>query len=391
MSAETMALDCPRAESCGGCAYRGIPYEEQLDIKNRFVLECLAVNGIRCGEYQGVVPPPLTEGYRNKMEYSFGDEVKDGPMNLGLHRKKSYLSVINTPGCLIVPDDFNLIRDETLLYMSGLVHGHYRKRFHSGFLRNLVLRRGENTGEILVNLITSGEEELDGAAFRDFILGLSVSGEVAGILHTVYTGKADKAGRDFTRVLYGRGHYFEEMLGLKFKVNAFSFFQTNTAAVEAMFKSAFSMIPELNGKEALDIYCGAGAISLAIAKSAAHVTGIEIVSDSVVAAKENAELNGMDNCDFLEGDALEMMEGLRVVPDFVCVDPPRMGMHPRALKKLISYNLPEILYISCNPKTFSENAAVFQENGYRVDSLRAFDNFPFTRHIELAGRIVRGK
>jgi 23S rRNA (uracil-5-)-methyltransferase RumA len=190
-------------------------------------------------------------------------------------------------------------------------------------------------------------------------------------------------------VLHGRDHFFEEMLGLRFRVNALSFFQTNTSAVEAMFTEAFDMLPELGGKSVYDVYCGTGAISLSLAGRAASVTGVELVSESVDAAKENAVLNGIDNCRFIEGDATAVLESLDERPDVLVVDPPRMGMHPKTLRRIMSYELPELLYISCNPKTFARDMAAMTGCGYALDALRAYDNFPYTRHTELAARIVR--
>jgi 23S rRNA (uracil-5-)-methyltransferase RumA len=339
--------------------------------------------------YPGVSPAPRTSAYRNRMDYSFGDEVKDGAMTLGLHKSGSYMSVIDTDGCLIVPGDFNVIRAAVLEWAHAAGHGFWHKRSHSGFLRSLVLRRGEATGELLVNLVTTSDEILDGRAFTDMILGLPTEGRVAGVLHTTYNGRADTVACDSMAILHGRDHYFEDMLGLRFRVNALSFFQTNTSAVEAMFTEAFSMLPWLEGKSVCDIYCGTGTISLSLARRAASVTGIEIIPESVEAARENAELNGIDNCRFILGDALEALESLENRPDVIVVDPPRMGMHPKALKKIMSYGLPELLYISCNPKTFARDMAAMQEFGYRLDTLRAYDNFPYTRHTELAARIVR--
>ena len=194
ISRKTQA-SCPHSEVCGGCTYQGMPYEEQLTLKNKQVLDLLLKEGVRCGSYTGAAPSPHITGYRNKMEYSFGDTVKDGPMTLGLHRRKSYLSVINTEGCLSVPSDFNLIRDETLRYMREKGHGFYRKRFHQGFLRNLVLRRGERTGELLINLITTDEERLDEEGFVRFLLDLPTEEQIVGILHTTYNGKADTKAR----------------------------------------------------------------------------------------------------------------------------------------------------------------------------------------------------
>jgi 23S rRNA (uracil-5-)-methyltransferase RumA len=342
------------------------------------------------GAYCGIAPAPRAFAYRNRMDYSFGDEVKGGPMTLGLHKKGSYMSVIDTGGCLIVPDDFNVIRDAAIEWALASGHGFWHKRSHSGFLRSLVLRRGETTGELLINLVTTDEEVLDGEAFACMVTELPLDSAVAGILHTIYNGRADTVACDSMSVLYGRDHFFEGMLGLRFRVNALSFFQTNTSAVEAMFHEAFAMLPELDGMEVYDIYCGTGAISLALARRARSVTGVEIVPESVEAARENARLNGIENCRFIRGDALEALESMDGNPDLLTIDPPRMGMHPKALKKIMSYGLPELLYISCNPKTFARDMAAMEMYGYRLNRLRAYDNFPYTRHTELAARIVKG-
>ena len=384
-----MIASCVHSDRCGGCTYQGVDYEEQLAIKNAAVLEHLAENDVRCGEYAAISPSPNITGYRNKMEYSFGNEVKDGEMTLGLYRRKSYMSVIETDGCMIVTNDYDVIRKSVLKYMRDACHTHRHKKTREGFLRNLVIRRGEMTGELLVNLVTTDAETLDSDSFVGMLLGLNLKDEIVGIIHTTYCGKSDTVACDSMEVLHGRPYYYEEMLGLRYKVNAFAFFQTNTAAVEKMFSDAFELLPDLYSKNVFDLYCGTGAISLSIAENAGKVTGIELVPDSILAARENAEINGISNCRFLEGDALEVMDSLPERPDIVCVDPPRMGMHPKALQKLISYDLDEILYISCNPKTFSFDMAVLQNNGYRLDYLKPYDNFPFTKHTELISRIIK--
>jgi 23S rRNA (uracil-5-)-methyltransferase RumA len=383
------AHSCVHAEVCGGCFYRGVPYEEQLSMKNAQVLQLLLENNVTCGSYVGVSPAPRISAYRNKMEYSFGDEEKGGPMTLGLHRKRSYMSVLNTDGCLIVPDDFNIIRREVLTYMTERGHSFRHKRTHRGFLRNLVLRRGERTGELLINLVTTDEEALNEEEFCTFLLNLNTTDRIVGILHTIYCGRADTIGCDRVKTLHGRDYYQEHMMGLDFDVNAFSFFQTNISAVEAMFASALKLLPDTKDKTVFDIYCGTGTVSLAMAGNAKEVIGIEISADSVLAARRNAERNHIANCRFIEGDALEVLDQLHERPDVIVADPPRMGMHPKALKKIISYGLDEILYISCNPKTFCENMAVLAENGYRLDILCVCDNFPFTKHIELFSRIIK--
>jgi len=389
-------VNCPQAETCGGCAHRGVPYEMQLAEKSEDVLGFLVANGIPPDAYRGIHAAPAADAYRNKMEYSFGDEIKDGPLTLGLHKKGSYMAVIDTPGCRIVPEDFNRIRDAVADWARMSGHGFYHKRFHRGFLRNLVLRRGERTGELLVNLVTTSEEVLDEDAFTALILGAGTEDEIVGILHTVNDRRADVVAPDSVKALHGRDHYFEEMLGLRFRVGAFSFFQTNTAAVERMLSDAiagFGGAAPINKVSLLyDIYCGTGTISLALSDAAEHVIGIELVPESVEAARENARLNGVSNCEFRCGDALEQMEALSEAgepPDFAVVDPPRMGLHPKALKKLLSFGLPSILYISCNPKTFAENMAGLQAAGYTLETLDAYDNFPYTKHTELVAVIRR--
>ncbi|MCL1895718.1 MAG: 23S rRNA (uracil(1939)-C(5))-methyltransferase RlmD [Clostridiales bacterium] len=382
---------CKHAGVCGGCQYQGVPYEEQLRIKNEAVLEHLSENGVHPGEYRPVRQTGQLFGYRNKMEYSFGDEVKGGPMSLGMHKQGSYMSVINTDGCLIVPESFDRIQAAVLSWAEKSGHGFHHKRSHSGFLRSLVLRRGERTGELLINLVTTSEEALDDAAFCSAVFESQDPGlkdRIAGILHTVNDRRSDVVACDSMRTLYGRDHYFDKLLGLSFRVGAFSFFQTNTSAVESMLEEALSLIPQTGAENIYDVYCGTGAISLALSRRADRVTGIELIEDSVVSARENAERNGVKNASFICGDAFEVMAGLEA-PGLLVVDPPRMGLHPKALKRVIEYGLPALLYISCNPKTFAENAAVLKSAGYKASVLGAYDNFPFTRHVELAALLEK--
>jgi 23S rRNA (uracil-5-)-methyltransferase RumA len=380
---------CPISEFCGGCTYQGVSYDEQLEIKNSEVMNYLKDAGVDCRSYTGIHSAPSLTGYRNKMEYSFGDEVKGGPMTLGLYKKRSYMSVLEMKSCMIVSPDFDLIRNAVLEYMRERGYTPRNKKTRDGYLRNLVIRRGERTGELLINLVTTNSRVLDAEEFVSMLLALPSTDTIVGILHTEFSGRADTIACDKLSVLYGRDYYIEEMLGLKFTVNVFSFFQTNTSAVEAMFNDAFKLLPDLAQKRVFDLYCGAGTISLAIAPRCREVIGIEIVEDSVNAAIANADANGINNCTFIAGDAYEVMGKLEQKPDMVILDPPRMGLHPKALSKLISYELPELLYISCNPKSFARDMAVLAQYGYRIDVMGAYDNFPLTKHIETVARIVK--
>ena len=386
---------CPHAGLCGGCQYRELSYEEQLSLKNDSVTELLHEYEIAPGEYLPMRAAPCVFGYRNKMEYTFGDEVKGGDMTLGLHKPGSYMSVINTDCCLIVPEVFNKIHSAVFSWAQRSGHGFHHKRSHSGFLRSLVLRRGERTGEVLVNLVTTSEEILDEEAFCEAVIASAAkqsiplpADTIVGILHTINDRRSDVVACDSMKILYGRDHFFEKLMGLDFRVGAFSFFQTNTSAVESMLTEALAMLPDSRAETLYDVYCGTGTISLTLAGRAAKVVGIELSEDSVMSARKNAARNDIANAEFICGDAFEVMRDLPA-PDMLVVDPPRMGLHPKALKRVIEFGLPALLYISCNPKTFAQNAVVLKNAGYGISVLGAYDNFPFTRHVELAALIER--
>lgn len=174
----------------------------------------------------------------------------------------------------------------------------------------------------------------------------------------------------------------EEICGLKFKVSAFSFFQTNIEAVEKLYFEAVDLIDDIEGKEVFDLYCGTGTISQIMAQKAKHVLGIELVEEAVESAKVNAKMNGIENCEFIAGDVFEVLSQRDSAPDVIVVDPPRMGMTPKAVEKIAKYGVNQIIYVSCNPKTLAINLQQFEELGYRAKYLKPYDNFPRTKHTE---------
>jgi len=316
------------------------------------------------------------------MEYTFGNEIKNGEMTLGMHKKDRFMSIITVDGCLLVDPDFNEVLQAVLRFCKEKGYDFYHKKSHKGLLRNLVLRKGERTGELLVNIVTTSQGEFDGAGFVEMIRSLPLQNRVAGILHTVNDRVADFIYPDKLNVLWGRDYYMEEILTLRFKVSAFSFFQTNVPAIEKLYTEALSMIKGLDGKTVFDLYCGTGTITQALALRAKKAVGIEIVEESVEAARENAKLNGLENCEFIAGDVLNVLDRLDENPDVIVLDPPRAGVHPKALRKILNYGVNQIVYISCNPVTLVENLSFMQGNGYRVNTIKAFDNFPYTKHVE---------
>lgn len=378
---------CKHTEWCGGCLYQGMPYEEQLQLKENEVRALLEGNGIVAKVFAPIVGSPDCYGYRNKMEYTFGDLTKDGPMTLGMHRKGNFMSVVTVEACQLVHEDFNKVLQATLVYCEP--YPKYHKKQHTGLLRNLILRRGVRTGELLINIVTSSESEFDEEGFVTMLLALPISSRIVGILRTINDGVSDAVNCDELKTLFGRDYYLEKILGLDFQVSAFSFFQSNVEAVEALYNEALDLIPDLSGKVVFDLFCGTGTITQAMAKKAKEAIGIELVEEAVEAAKENAERNGLTNCTFLAGDVFDVLETVTITPDVIVMDPPRMGIREKALDKIIDYGVNEMIYISCNPKTLVQNLVQLQNRGYEVEYLRPFDNFPFTKHIETIVQLKR--
>lgn len=382
MNVSENAIFCPHDSFCGGCVYGGMDYNEQLAVKEQEVNDLIDRKKLKIGKKDRIQAAPSISAYRNKMEYTFGNLVKDGELTLGMHKKGHYMSIITVDECQLVCEDFNRVLRAVLEFATERGLSHYHKKTHKGLLRNLVIRKGERTGELLINIVTSGEDGFDEEAFTETILGLPLDNSVAGIVRTINDDLADAVKCDNLKILYGRDHYFEEILGLKFRVSPFSFFQTNISAVEELYREAIDLIDGLEGKTVFDLFCGTGTISQAMALRADKVIGVEIVEEAVASARENAQMNGLENCSFIAGDVFRVMDEIEDRPDVIVVDPPRMGISPKALDKIIRYGVDQIVYISCNPKTMVENLYYMEYNGYDVKYLKPFDNFPNTKHIE---------
>ncbi|WP_419026264.1 23S rRNA (uracil(1939)-C(5))-methyltransferase RlmD [Emergencia sp.] len=384
---------CQHDEFCGGCIYQGVPYEEQLAIKEAEVKNIFAEKDIQADIFDGIegCPEEHRYRYRNKMEYTFGDFVKDGPICLGMHKKKNFMSIVTVDHCQLVDEDFNKILRFSLDFAVEMGYKHYHKKSHTGLLRHLIVRKGIRTGELLINIVTSREDGFDEEAYVNGLLALPLTNKISGILRTLNDNIADKVTCEELKILWGKDYYMETILGLQFRVSAFSFFQTNVEAVERLYSEALALVEDFAGKSVFDLYCGTGTISQVLALKAKEVLGIEIVEEAVEAAKENAKLNGLENCRFLAGDVFEVLEQREEKPDVIVVDPPRVGMSTKAVGKIVSYGVDQIIYISCNPKTLAINLQQFVYEGYAVRYAKCFDNFPGTKHTECICLLERKK
>ena len=373
---------CPHFPECGGCTYQTLSYDEQLKLKERQIRELLDPVCCFPYEFQGIKRSPESLGYRNKMEYSFGDACKDGPLMLGLHKRGSFYDIVTTDECCIVEEDFRKILTFTLEFARFTGLPFYHKLTHQGYFRHLLVRKGKKTGEILVDLVTTTQAEPDLAPWKEGILKLPLTGKVAGILHTRNDSLADVIANEGTELLYGRSFFHENLLGLNFRISPFSFFQTNSLGAEVLYETARSFIGETKDKVIFDLYSGTGTIAQILAPVAKEVVGIEIIPEAVEAARTNAAENGLTNCRFLAGDVLKVLDTVEEKPDLIVLDPPRDGIHPKALTKIIQYGVERMVYISCKPTSLARDLEVLQAAGYRLEKACAVDMFPGTVHVE---------
>ena len=476
---ETKRPICNHFYSCGGCTYQTVSYTNQLKLKEDMVKKVLKnvvkfgsadesgeSSGIPAIDWEGIIASPDQFRYRNKMEFTFGDEEKDGPLTLGLHRQFSNHDILSIDSCGIVSPTWNEILQYTQKFYRKLGVPYYNKYTHRGVLRNLVIRQSASDGRILVNLVTTTHHSIDESTrnipwhekrsetvdelnLPEYVAGLLSLGEpkptgldaytshgyqkantkkkivrdkwgklqrvngsfednvgsgefdslayynkIAGVLYTECDTLADAIIPDSVTLLYGDDYLMEEILGLQFKISPFSFFQTNTKGAELLYSKVReyaldALSQNTDGENAdvktgviYDLYSGTGTIAQLMSPVADKVYGIEIIEEAVEAAKENAKLNKLTNCEFIAGDVLKKLDELEEKPDLIILDPPRDGLNPKALTKILAYGVKNIVYVSCKPTSLARDLEIFEANGYMPVKGCCCDMFPNTVHVE---------
>ena len=375
---------CPHAGICGGCSYQKMAYETELLLKHDMIKKLLKNAHIEISDLS-IVRSPKIKGYRNKMEYTFGDSYKDGPLVLGLHRQNRFYEIVDTDGCNIVDSDFESIRKFVQEYFRQRNSSFYHKKTHTGLLRNLIIRKAMHTGEIMIILVTSSDKSFDPMRrdlFANGLLNAKTKGRIVSIYHVINDSVSDAIKIDSIELLFGKKYIEEKMNDLKFQISPFSFFQPNVYTAEKIYQKAIDLSSLDKNKNVLDLYSGTGTITQLFAKAANKAVGIEIVEEAVEKAFDNAKENQIENIDFIAGDVLEKIDLVKGKYDIVVIDPPREGIHPKAIKKIIDIAPEEFVYISCNPKTQVRDLEIFIENGYKIKNYQAFDQFPRSRHVE---------
>ena len=380
---------CPHFGVCGGCSSQNLTYEKQLELLSDEVCELFEDKDIPMGMYLGVKGSENTWEYRNKMEFTFGDLEKGGELTLGMHMKGKSFGVLTVDNCMIVDEDFRKVLNVTVEYFRKQNLPYYRVMKREGYLRHLVVRKASNTGELMVNLVTTTQIDFDLSGYTELLKSQTYKGKLVSVLHTENDSFSDAVVPEKVNILYGRDYIIEELLDLKFKISPFSFFQTNSRGAESLYSIVRDFMGNGDNKVVFDLYCGTGTIGQIAAHNAKKVIGLELIEEAVEAAKENAKLNGLDNCEFIAGDVAETIKQVKVKPDIIILDPPRSGVSPKALDYVIKFNAKEIIYVSCNPKTMVDNLETLLAAGYKVEKSKVKDMFPNTPHAETVVRLIK--
>ena len=379
---------CAHYPACGGCRFQDLAYESQVENKERWVADSLQrLAGLTDFPLEPIVPAASQFHYRNKMEYSF-TQLDEGP-TLGLHKAGRWDEVLEIEHCWLTSDVGNAVRNRVREWAQEEKLPAYDQETHEGYLRHLVLREGRNTGQMLVQLVTSRGERFDRERLIEVLTEFP---EVKSIHWSVNRGVAEVTNLP-TELLWGEDAIEEEIGGLRFRVRPNAFLQTNTEMAEQLYAIAREYAGLTGDETVYDLYCGIGTIGLSMAGDAMTVWGIEISEESVACAIENQELNSIGNSAFFAGNVGEVLTDLRTRagdPDVVVVDPPRAGLAGKALKRLGEIGAPKIVYVSCNPTTLASDAKRLADDyGYRLVRARPVDMFPHTPHVECVSLLVR--
>jgi len=390
---------CNHFGTCGGCKLQNYNYEKQIEFKTQAVIDAFE----RIGGFENLTIPKTIKNndtffYRNKMEFSFSNDIwrekadmeSTEKFGLGLHVPRFHSKILNIEKCFLQSELSNSILNFTRNFFKGLDTSIYTTKTHSGFLRFLIIREGKNTNDIMVNLVTY---DYDKELIENYSREISERfPQVTTFINSYSQKKAQIAFGESSNNLFGNGYIYEhlnnENKDLVFKISPNSFFQTNTKQAEKLFNIATGFLELKNSDNVLDLYCGAGSIAIYISGKINNVTGVELVSDAIENAKENAKLNKIENVDFILSDIKDFIETINDSKKYinynkVILDPPRSGLHPDICKILSESNFEKICYISCNPVTQARDLKMICEKGnYKIEKIQPVDMFPHTYHIE---------
>jgi 23S rRNA (uracil1939-C5)-methyltransferase len=374
----------PRADH-PGAPWQVLDYERQLEIKQAQVADALRrIGRLEDFELEPILPAVETWRYRNKLEYSFGSG-SDGRLVCGFHAPGRWEEIVELTDCLLASEAGNAARERVVAWCRAQGLTVFDRRTGDGFLRNLVVRESRPEGQLQVRLVTTpGQLDREGL--------IEAAGPVGGLLWTQTDSVAETTQDGQTELLAGSKRLVQEIGGMRFRIGANAFFQTNTEMAERLYALAIDYAQPAGTERVYDLYCGIGTIGLLLAPRVAEVWGLELVEEAIADAIANARLNEVDNAHFFAGDVrLAMRELVERAgrPHTVVVDPPRSGLSQKVVRRIIEAAPKRIVYVSCNPTTLAPNAAQLIEAGYALRRVRPVDMFPQTPHIECVALLER--
>ena len=389
---------CPAFGTCGGCRLQNWDYEDQLNEKTIQVRDLIQrTGGFTDFEVPRALPSEQVFHYRNKMEFTFTDNPwrthpadEPEPMGLGQHIPGRYDKVVHLDDCFLQKE----IMTEIMRFVFSYAKEHdweaYNTRSHQGYARNLVLRYGEHTDEIMVNLVTRTYEKQRMQEFKGALL--AEFPQITTIVNNITTRLSGVAVGEREVVLHGSGIIRDRLGDHEFEISANAFFQTNTRQAERLYEEALKGADLQGGEVVYDLYCGTGTIALFMAKKARKVYGFELIADAVENAKKNAAAQGVENVEFIKGDLKDVLsqETQRIEKaDVIVVDPPRAGLHLNVVKEIMRVAPERLVYVSCNPATLARDLQLFCEEHYELKLLQPVDMFPHTNHIEAVAHLIK--
>jgi 23S rRNA (uracil1939-C5)-methyltransferase len=389
---------CPAFGTCGGCRLQNLEYADQLREKTRQVRDLIQrVGGFVDFEVPEALPSPEAFHYRNKMEFTFTDnpwrthpDDPSKPIGLGQHIPGRFDKVINLDTCYLQKDIMNDIL--RFVYQYALDHQWepYNTRTHQGWARNLVLRYGEHTGEIMVNLVTRTYVKERMEAFKSAIM--AAFPQITTLINSITTRLSDVAVGEREEILFGSGVIHDRLEKAGFEISANAFFQTNTRQAERLYAEALEGAALQGDEVVYDLYCGTGTIALFLAEKAKQVYGFELIAEAVKNARKNAADQGVENVEFIQGDLKDVLS--QTIPgiapaDVIVVDPPRAGLHQNVVDDILKVAPRRLVYVSCNPATLARDLKRFCEQDYELQKVQPVDMFPHTAHVETVAQMVR--
>ena len=380
--------ECPVAKLCGGCDFWHMDYEEEIHLKADRVRQCLNRIGGENLEEMPILSAPTPYGYRNKAQYpvsSQKNKVYAGFFRAGTH------SVVENKRCLILPEESDAVKDIVIDYVNRNHISAYDETQHKGLLRHIYVRRGAVSGQILVCLVVNGSAL---PKYQQLIDALKAVPGFTSLVLNVNTKKGNTILGPENKILYGPGYIEDTLCGLRFRLSPHSFYQVNHHQAQRLYDAAISQAQITKNDTVLDLYCGVGTITLAMARAAGRVIGVEVVPQAVEDAKDNARRNGIENAEFFCGDAGEAALALKkqgIHIDVAVVDPPRKGLNADTIEALDRFDPRRIVYVSCDPATLARDVALLKERGFRLQNAMAADLFPRCSHVETVVLLSREK